>query len=84
MVVDTTYDPRQGLIFDGGIPDGGPPDAGDGGPPGGNPGGGGGPVGPGIPVDHGGNCSAVGGGLPSVLPLLATLGLLVLLRRRTG
>jgi len=81
VVVDTGYDPRQGLLFDAGTPDAGPPDAGDGGG-GGNPGGGGGPVGPGIPVESGTSSCAAAGGMPTLLPLVAALALAMLLRRR--
>jgi uncharacterized protein (TIGR03382 family) len=82
VVVDTLYDPRQGLVFDGGTPDAGPPDAGDAGG-GGNPGGGGGgPLGPGIPVDHGSSSCATAGTGSTLVALLGLLAFSVLLRRR--
>ena len=84
VVVDSQYDPRQGLLFDGGIPDAG--DAGvDGGPVDGGNGPGGGDhsiVSPGVPVDYGG-CSAVGDG-PLLFTMVAMVGLLLLRRRRRG
>ena len=80
VIVDTGYDPRNGLFFnpnpDGGQSDGGAPDAGDGG--GRNPGGGGGPPSPGIPIDNS-SCSTAGGAA-SLLPV-AALGLLALALR---
>jgi uncharacterized protein (TIGR03382 family) len=86
VVIDTQYDPRQGLIFDGGIPDAGDGGGGgDGGPDGGGNGPGGGDhniVSPGIPVDYGG-CSAVGDG-PLLFTMVAMVGLLLLRRRRRG
>ena len=80
VIVDTGYDPRNGLFFnpnpDGGQSDGGAPDAGDGG--GRNPGGGGGPPSPGIPIDNS-SCSSTGGAA-SLLPV-AALGILALALR---
>jgi hypothetical protein len=85
ITFDTTFDPR-GLVDGGPVPDGGVPDSGipDSGPgPGGNPStpGGGGPLGPGIPVDHGSSCSAAGGA-PVLVLLLAALALVPRRRQR--
>jgi len=82
---DTTFDPR-GVVDagpDGGVPDSGTPDGGGGGGGGGNPSNpaAGGPLGPGIPVDHGSDCSTAGGAPVPVL-LLAALALLPRRRQR--
>jgi len=80
IVFDTTFDPR--VVVDGGlVPDGGVPDSGvDSGTPH-NPSGGGGPLGPGIPVDHGSSCTTAAGA-PVLVLLLAGLGLLPRRRQR--
>ena len=79
LVLDPSFDPRggDGGVPDGGVPDGGVPDGGGGG----NPSGGRGPVGPGIPVDHGSSC-ATAAGAPVLLLLLAGLGLIPRRRRQ--
>jgi MYXO-CTERM domain-containing protein len=84
LVVDPNFDPRTAFLDggtpDGGVPDGGAPDGGSGGGGGTVPGGG--PLGPGIPVDHGSSsCSTAAGG-PVLLLLLAGLALLPRRRQR--
>lgn len=81
LVIDTGFDPRgssDGGLPDGGVPDSGTPDSGTGG---GSPSNGGGPLGPGIPVDHGSSCTTAAGA-PFLVLLLAGLGLLPRRRQR--
>ena len=81
LVIDTGFDPRgssDGGLPDGGVPDSGTPDSGTGG---GSPSNGGGPLGPGIPVDHGSSCTTAAGA-PFLALLLAGLGLLPRRRQR--
>jgi len=85
LTIDPIFDPR-GLAdggSDGGVPDSGTPDSGGGGGGGGNPNNpaAGGPLGPGIPVDHGSDCSTAGGA-PVLVLLLAALALLPRRRQR--
>jgi hypothetical protein len=87
LVIDTNYDPRLGLVADGGNPtdggtDGGTPDGGGGGG-GGTSGGGNTPLGPGIPIDHGGSCATTPGGASLVAAVLVGLAVFVPRRRRT-
>ena len=82
LVIDTSFDPRGSS--DGGLPDGGVPDWGHPGQWNGRgrgPSNGGGPLGPGIPVDHGSSCTTAAGA-PVLLLLLAGLGLLPRRRQR--
>jgi MYXO-CTERM domain-containing protein len=88
LVIDTNYDPRLGLIVDGGSPDGGTdggtPDGGGGGGGGGGTGGGGNtPIGPGIPVNHGGGCATTPAEASTLAALLAALALLLSRGRQT-
>jgi len=77
LTVDTTFDPR-GPVTDGGGPDSGV-DSGT--SPGVGPPIAGGPLGPGVPVEHGSSCATAAGAPLGVL-LLAGLGLLPRRRQR--